>query len=183
LAGPDCRTFLKNNAGILAFVSEKIKATYGDIVAAYFFSATEACVIAPLALVRNGTRWVTFSGKNELLSENGAKGGLRGLWEGVEGQLQPPTDPQKALISAKTTRKFRVPVQKFRRHFARNFGGRLQKAEISQKMRSCGLFLVALVLGLGSLTGTLAVVVVEHHRTTNKVCEHMGVDLLDQKFE
>ena len=47
----------------------------------------------------------------------------------------------------------------------------MQNPEILQKMWSCGLFLVALVLGLGSLTGTLAVVAVEHHRTTNEVCE------------
>ena len=84
--------------------------------------------------------------------------------------------------------------QKFRVNFAcqcKNFAefsrenvwGRAQKAEVLQKIRSCGLFLVALVLGLRSLTGTLAVAVVEHHRTTNDVCECAVLVAAEQGLE
>jgi len=90
---------------------------------------------------------------------------------------------KRPLFRKKKSHTFRVPVQKIRQNFARNSGGRVQKAEISQRIRSCGLFLVALVLGLGSLTGTLAVVVVEHHRTTNEVCECAVLVAAEQGLE
>ena len=70
-------------------MSDKIKAIHGDVEAADFVQH-HSCVIAPLALVSNGTRRVTGSGADGLLSEdkqNGAQGGVRGLWGSVEGEL------------------------------------------------------------------------------------------------
>jgi hypothetical protein len=80
---------LENNAAILAYISEKIKAVHGDIAASDFVEH-HSNVIAPLAIVSNGTRQVTGSGADGLLSEdkkNGAQGGVLGLWDGVEGRI------------------------------------------------------------------------------------------------
>ena len=60
---------LKNYAGILAYMSDKIKAIHGDVEAADFVQR-HSCVIAPLAVVSNGTRRVTGSGADGLLSED-----------------------------------------------------------------------------------------------------------------
>ena len=60
---------LENYAGILAYMSDKIKAIHGDVEAADFVQR-HSCVIAPLALVSNGTRRVTGSGADGLLSED-----------------------------------------------------------------------------------------------------------------
>jgi hypothetical protein len=60
---------LENNAAILAYISEKIKAIHGDIEAADFVER-HSSVIAPLAIVSNGTRRVTGSGADGLLSED-----------------------------------------------------------------------------------------------------------------
>jgi hypothetical protein len=70
LVGPDCRTLLEKYAAILANVSEKIKAIHGGIEAADNFVQRQCSVIAPLALVSNGTRRVTSSGTDGLLSED-----------------------------------------------------------------------------------------------------------------
>jgi hypothetical protein len=69
LVGPDCRTLLENYTAILANMSEKIKAIHGDVEAADFAQG-HSCVIAPLAVVSNGTRRVTGSGADGLLSED-----------------------------------------------------------------------------------------------------------------
>jgi hypothetical protein len=53
----------------LAYISEKIKAIHGDIEAADFVER-HSSVIAPLAIVSNGTRRVTGSGADGLLSED-----------------------------------------------------------------------------------------------------------------
>ena len=79
-------------------MSDKFKAIHGDVEAADFVQR-HSCVTAPLALVSNGTRRITGSGADGLLSEdekNGAQGGVRGLWGGVEGELRPPPDPKRA---------------------------------------------------------------------------------------
>ena len=59
---------LENYAAILAYISERIKTTHGDTEAADFVDR-HSSVIAPLALVSNGTRRVTGSGAGGLLSE------------------------------------------------------------------------------------------------------------------
>ena len=52
-------------------MSEKIKAIHGDVEAADFAQGKgHSCVIAPLAVVSNGTRRVTGSGADGLLSED-----------------------------------------------------------------------------------------------------------------
>ena len=82
-----------------------------------------SCVIAPLALVSNGTRRITGSGADGLLSEdekNGAQGGVRGLWGGMECELQPLPDPKRAHRRG-TCAVVRGPV----RHLRRLRGGRL----------------------------------------------------------
>ena len=76
---------------------------------------------------------------------------------------------------------FCTPPQK--KNFSAKFRGEGTKGRNSQKTRSCELFLVALVLGLDSLTGTLAVVLVEHHRTTNEVCECAVLFAAEQGLE
>ena len=60
---------LENYTAILANMSEKIKAIHGDVEAADFAQG-HSCVIAPLAVVSNGTRRVTGSGADGLLSED-----------------------------------------------------------------------------------------------------------------
>ena len=50
-------------------MSDKIKAIHGDVEAADFVQR-HSCVIAPLAVVSNGTRRVTGSGADGLLSED-----------------------------------------------------------------------------------------------------------------
>jgi len=95
---------LKNCAGILAYMSDEIKAIHGDVEAADFLQH-HSCVIAPLALVSNGTRRVTGSGADchrraaERGRNNGVQGGVRGLWGGVEGELRPKGPPQSAHSS------------------------------------------------------------------------------------
>ena len=88
MVGPDCRTFLENNAAILAYISEKIKAIHGDIEAADFVER-HSSVIAPLAIVSNGTRRITGSGADGLLSEDEKTElrGVLGLWGGVKGRI------------------------------------------------------------------------------------------------
>ena len=82
LVGPDCRTLLEIHAAILACLSDKIEAIHGDVIDEDFVQR-HSRVIAPLALVRDGTRRVTGSGAD-------------GLWGGVEGELRPPPDPKRA---------------------------------------------------------------------------------------
>ena len=70
----------------MAYVSERTKATHGDTEAADFVQR-HCCVMAPLALVSNGTRRVTGSGADGLLSEDektelkGACSALRTAWK------------------------------------------------------------------------------------------------------
>jgi len=60
---------LENYAAILKYMSDKIKAIHGDVEAADFVQR-HSCLIAPLVLESNGTRRVTGSGADGLLSED-----------------------------------------------------------------------------------------------------------------
>ena len=60
---------LENYAAILKYMSDKIKAIHGDVEAADFVQR-HSCVIVPHVLMSNGTRRVTGSGADGLLSED-----------------------------------------------------------------------------------------------------------------
>ena len=83
---------LENYAAILAYMSDKIKEIHGDVEATDFVRR-HSCVIAPLALVSNGTRRVTGSGADGLLSEDEKtelKGRARPLgWRGMRATTAP----------------------------------------------------------------------------------------------
>ena len=69
MVGPDCRTLLENYAAILAYMSDKIEAIHDHVEAADFVQR-HSRVMEPLALVSSGTRRVTGSGADGLLSED-----------------------------------------------------------------------------------------------------------------
>jgi hypothetical protein len=78
---------LENNAAILAYFSEKIKAIHGDIEAADFVERYSS-VVAPDREQRHaaghGQRRRRAAERGQ---KNGAQGGVRGLWGGVEGRI------------------------------------------------------------------------------------------------
>jgi hypothetical protein len=69
LVGPDCRTLLARYPAILAFVRAAIAAKCGGTEAADFVER-HSRVLAPLALVSSGTRWVTGKLPNGLLDDD-----------------------------------------------------------------------------------------------------------------
>ena len=93
---------LENYAAILANMSEKIKAIHGDVEAADFVQR-HSCVIAPLAVVSNGTRWVTGSGADGLLSEDEKtelKGACAAFGEAWNASYNRPLTPKGHSVVA-----------------------------------------------------------------------------------
>jgi len=73
LVGPDCRTLLEKYAAILAYISEKIKAAYGDIEAADIFFAAPPLLRHRAACARERRHAAGHEQRRRRAAERGQK--------------------------------------------------------------------------------------------------------------